>query len=150
MKGGEIGARVFDAETDREALREMAGDLAAGGSAPQAFAKREGAFLVLPRRLVFGTEELSVKAPAIAGLVPEARLFLSPADAGRLGLAEGAKAEIAFEQGSRGGVPGPRPAPLLIPVSVADLPEGVAALPWGLPSLRGSPLAAWAAVKAAR
>ena len=142
LRGGEIGARVLPTETDREALREAAG----GRAIPPAFSKRPDALLVLARREVFGSEELSAKSPSVASLVPEPRLFLSAADAGRLGLEEGKLAAIGFlaAEANR-----PREAPLALRVRIADLPEGVATLPWGFPALPGSPLAAWAAVRPA-
>ncbi len=77
-------------------LRASAGSGAYRGT-PPAFAKRSEALLVVPRRQVFGSEELSSRSPVIAGLIPEARLFVSVPDAARLGLAEGSMAKIEFE-----------------------------------------------------
>jgi NADH-quinone oxidoreductase subunit G len=140
LSGGEIGVRIFSSSLDREALRE-----AAASAPPPAFARRADALLILPRRHVFGSEELSAKAPALASRIPEKTLYVSVADAGRLGLAEGKLAEISFfGAGGEGGI-----ERLVIPAALADLPEGIASLPWGLPGLPGAPLQAWATVRAA-
>jgi NADH-quinone oxidoreductase subunit G len=138
----EIGERIFDSEPDLEALRSIAAPDGSRG-APPPFAKRSDALLVLPRRLAFGTEELSARSPAIAARIPEAALFLSLADSGRLGLEPGALAEIRFDEGGLQG------QALRLPIALADLPEGVAELPWGLPGLPGAALAAWASVRRA-
>ncbi len=140
-EGAEIGARIFGGETGRAALRELAfGGAGAGAPGiPAAFARRGDALLVLPRRFAFGSEELSAKSPALATRIPEPRLFICPPDAARLGLTEGASAEIRFE--------GADSVPQVLRVAISDLPEGVAELPWGLPALPGAPLASWAAVR---
>jgi NADH-quinone oxidoreductase subunit G len=144
LRGGEIGARVLPTETDRGALREAAGG-AGGKAAPPAFSRRPDALLILPRSRVFGSEELSARAPAIAARIPEPRLFLSMADARRLGLEDGSLAEISFPGDE--GESRPRGAALSLRVELSDLPEGVATLPWGFPSLPGPALAAWASVR---
>jgi NADH-quinone oxidoreductase subunit G len=140
LSGGGIGVRIFSSSLDREALRE-----AAAPAPPPAFARRADALLILPRRHVFGSEELSAKAPALASRIPEKTLYVSVADAGRLGLAEGKLAEISFlGAGGEGGR-----ERLVLPAALADLPEGIASLPWGLPGLPGAPLQSWATVRAA-
>jgi NADH-quinone oxidoreductase subunit G len=143
LRSGEIGARIFSSETNRDALKAVAGERAA----PGAFAGREDALLIVPRRHTFGSEELSAGSPSIASRIPEAKLFLSPADAGRLGLSEGTAAEIDFTLDENSNARGPRPDVLVLPVAVSDLPEGVASLPWGIPGLRGSRIAVWAVVR---
>jgi NADH-quinone oxidoreductase subunit G len=150
LRGGDIGSRIYASDLDREALRAAAGIFPGGSNGsvglPLAFAKRADALLVLPRRHAFGSEELSARSPALASRIPEPRLFLSIADAGRLGLADGKLAEIRFQNGDDEGRDRRGPF-LVLPVTVADLPEGTASLPWGLPDLPGAPLAAWACVR---
>ena len=143
LRGGEIGARIFEAAPDREALRGAA----TGTAIPAAFAKRDGALLVLPRHHAFGSEELSARSPALATRIPEPRLFISIPDAGRLGLADGKLAEIGFMDELGEGDTARKASRLVLPVKVADLPEGLASLPWGLPGLPGAPVAVWASVR---
>jgi NADH-quinone oxidoreductase subunit G len=151
LKGGEIGARVFSAEADREAL--LATALVAAAQAKVTGRERgastgePGAFLVIPRLEAFGSEELSAMSPAIAARIPRPSLSLAPADAGELGLVEGSLVEISF----LGGIEGRGEAePLVLPVSIGGLPRGLTSLPWGLPGLPGAPLAAWAKLRIAR
>ena len=143
LRGGEIGARIFEAAPDREALRGAA----ANAAIPPAFVRRDGALLVLPRHHAFGSEELSAKSPALATRIPEPKLFLSIPDAGRLGLSDGRLAEISFVDELREDDSARKASRLVLPVTVADLPEGLASLPWGLPGLPGPPVAAWASVR---
>jgi NADH-quinone oxidoreductase subunit G len=147
LRGGEIGARLFASEIDRGALREAA---EAGGQAmPDAFARRADALLIVPRSQSFGGEELSARSPAIASRIPEARLFLSVPDAGRLGLIDGKLAELSFLEADEGLGPGQKATSLVVPVQIADLPEGVASLPWIFPteSSPAMPGPAWATVR---
>jgi NADH-quinone oxidoreductase subunit G len=146
LRGGGIGARAFAAPIDRAALIAASAPPLGSALAPDS-ARPAAALLILPRRHVFGSEELSAKAPALASRIPEARLRLSVADAGRLGLADGKLAEIRF-LGEGGGSESEGGGRLVLPVAVADIPKGLASLPWGLPGLPGAALQAWATVRA--
>jgi NADH-quinone oxidoreductase subunit G len=158
LRGGGIGVRIFASPIDRQALLAAAASaLLADFAPPPDSAPPDGSarpidtLLLLPRSHVFGSEELSAKAPALASRIPEASLRLSIADAGRLGLEDGKLAEISFlgEGGGRGSEEGEGGGRLVLPIAIADLPEGTASLPWGLPGLPGPPLQAWASVRAA-
>jgi NADH-quinone oxidoreductase subunit G len=85
MRGGPVGVRLFDGMTENMPLAMTA--------AP---ATPSGAWLVLPQKHIFGSEELSLRAPAVAELVPAASLSLNPADAGTLNLKQGALVEMAI------------------------------------------------------
>ena len=78
LRGGPAGVRLIepDAEPGIAAV-------------PPPFAPRPDAWLLTPGYRLFGSEELSVHAPAIAELVREADIGLHPADAARLGVAAG-------------------------------------------------------------
>jgi NADH-quinone oxidoreductase subunit G len=49
----------------------------------------ESAFSLIPVQLIFGSDELSARSPAIAERIPTAFVVLSPADANRLDVAAG-------------------------------------------------------------
>jgi NADH-quinone oxidoreductase subunit G len=87
---------------------------------------------------IFGSEELSARAPAVAGLVPAAYVALHPDDAARLGLPAGAMAEV-----SAGG--SEFAAPVVIRPTLA---RGAVGVPAGLPSLPWFALDAAATVRA--
>jgi NADH-quinone oxidoreductase subunit G len=107
---------------------------------PAAFQPQQGAWLAVPLYHVFGSEELSMYAPAIAELAPAPMLHLNPADAEQLGLAEGQPAAVSLgEQTYRA------------PVALTEtLPPGVVAVPVGLPGAPIVGLPAWAAIAGAQ
>ena len=93
---------------------------------------RPGEFLVLAAAHIFGSDELSALAPAVAELSPRPYLALGPADAEAAGVKSGDMVDLA--------VPGAlallaaRIVPGLAP-GVAILPAGLGGVPWqGLPA----------------
>jgi NADH-quinone oxidoreductase subunit G len=106
---------------------------------PPAFAPRDGEWLLVPLHRIFGSEELSRDAPALAQLAAPAVLSLRPQDASSLGLAAGAVAEIRADAFA-----------LRLPVSLRpELPAGVAGLPPGLAATTGLTLPATGRIGAA-
>jgi len=69
-------------------------------TAPEAFSPGPGEWLVVPHQHMFGSEELSGLAPAIAERTDPPALRLNMADAEALGLGAGAFAEIGLGSGS--------------------------------------------------
>ena len=123
LRGGEPGVRLVGRDGERGAgRREAAGPEEA---APEA---AEGALLPVPLHFVFGSEELSSLAPGIAALAPEPHAALSPADAERFGLVDGAALEVTV--GSWTAVLPLRLLPGLAAGTVG-LPRGLAGIePW--------------------
>jgi NADH-quinone oxidoreductase subunit G len=125
LRGGHVGVRLIEP---------------AKGAAPtyvkyvpQKFEARPDGALVVPQYHIFGSEELSVHSPGLAELVPQAYLALHPADAERLGLAEGDEAELNLED-----------IKYRLPVKLdLTLPAGIAGLPIGLEGLPGAPITGW-------
>jgi NADH-quinone oxidoreductase subunit G len=116
LRGGDPGVRLIEPErTGAEFFT----------SVPAGFTPRQGEWLLIPLFHIFGTEELTRFAPAVAQLFPEPYLALNSEDARE------------FE----------RDAELLgriLPIkSIASLPRGVAGLPVGLPGLEGLELPLW-------
>lgn len=64
---------------------------------PKPFQRREGAWLILPFWHIFGSEELSAVAPALAQRIPDLSLALHPDDARRLNLRKGSRAEVILD-----------------------------------------------------
>jgi NADH-quinone oxidoreductase subunit G len=95
---------------------------------PPAFETREGEWLVVPCYHIFGSEELSRSAPAIAELSPEPYVALNPEGASNFGK----EVELFGQR---------------LPVKiVADLPNGLAGVPAGVPPFLGLDLPAWSRV----
>lgn len=108
---------------------------------PSAFARREREWLVIAIEHIFGSEELSRHAPAIAKLAFEPYLALNAADAEGLGLNDRA-GEAEIELG------GER---CRLPVKILpNLPAGIAGVPNGLPAAFGEDLPAWRCIEGVR
>jgi NADH-quinone oxidoreductase subunit G len=100
---------------------------------PAAFAKRNGEWLIVPLHEIFGSEELSRLAPAVAERVPPSYLALNTHDATGLRIAEGAM--VAVNLG--GDISH-------LPVRVRPgLPSGVAGMVVGLSESIRTLLPAW-------
>jgi NADH-quinone oxidoreductase subunit G len=100
---------------------------------PAAFERRGEEWLFVPRYHIFGSDETSLLAPAIRQLTPQPYVALSAGEAQRLGIQPGDEVEVRLD-----GFTGRLPVQLL-----AGLPEGLAALPAGLPPLQGVALPRW-------
>jgi NADH-quinone oxidoreductase subunit G len=117
LSGGDPGVRMTG-----PALPEAIGHRA---EPPLPYVPSELELLTVPLYHLFGSEELSARAPAVARCVPAPYVALNPVDAGRIGLSEGDVAEIAGCQGF-----------CRFPVTYLEsLPPGIAGLPAGFPGL---------------
>jgi NADH-quinone oxidoreductase subunit G len=103
---------------------------------PPPFVPRPGECLVVPLHHIFGGEELSVLAPAIAQRAPEPYLAINPADAADLGVAAGEEVELTLGDSVL-----PLPAQLR-----PDLPRGLAGFPAGLAGLAGVTAHSWCGI----
>lgn len=116
LTGGDSGLRLL--EPDDAAAPALFAEI------PAAFQARPGEWQFVPLYHIFGSEELSARAPAVAKRVPQAYVALSEADAAKLGVKQGA--ELAVTVGG---------ATLRLPALLSPgLPAGVAGLPAGFPA----------------
>ena len=129
LRGGPAGKRLIGPKADAAP--------AAGGAIPPAFQPREDEWLVVPVHLIYGSEELSALAPAVAELVPPPFVAVNPSDAERLGVDEGQEVEVAV-----GGATESRAVRV-----VPELPPGTLGLPVGLPGTSYVSLPAWGIVR---
>jgi NADH-quinone oxidoreductase subunit G len=103
------------------------------GVAPLKRAPNRREVLAVPVYYVFGSEELSARAPGIAGLIPAPHIALNPVDAKICGSGDGRTVGISLPGGN-----------LRFPVRIdQSLPPGVTGIPAGLPGLAGIILPAW-------
>jgi NADH-quinone oxidoreductase subunit G len=97
---------------------------------PPASETRKDEWLVVPLYHIFGSEELSRSAPAIAELSPEPYVTLNPEDASSFGK----EVELFGQR---------------LPVKIAtDLPKGLAGVPAGVPPFAGLDLPVWSRISA--
>ena len=95
---------------------------------PRAFEPRKDEWLLVPMYHIFGSDELSLAAPAIAELAAKPHVAVNTSD-----MTDGAEVEVRLADGT-----------FKLPVRIrADIPRGVAALSAGLPPLAGIRLPAW-------
>ncbi len=129
LHGGDPGVRLLEPSPGARADYYQA--------VPDAFEARTGAWRTVALHHIFGGEELSAQAPAIAERAPAPYVALNPRDAAELSLAEGEVARVDMNG-----------AALDLPVRHRpQLPRGVAGLPAGLPELAGVWWSAWARIE---
>jgi NADH-quinone oxidoreductase subunit G len=126
LRGGPAGVRLIEPSQEAKALYF--------DQIPPPFEGREDQWLILPLYHIFGSEELSALAPAIAERVPTPYLALNPADADKLGVEPDSRIELTLGEKS-----------YHLPVCYySSLLPGTAGIPYGLPTLKGiAPLPAW-------
>jgi NADH-quinone oxidoreductase subunit G len=121
LRQGDPGVRIIERDGAKFSFFEQL---------PPAFETREGQWLVVPCYHIFGSEELSRSAPAIAELSPEPYVALNPEDASSLGK----EVELFGQR---------------LPVKIAtDLPKGLAGVPPGVPPFAGLDLPVWSRISA--
>ncbi|MGH9345204.1 MAG: NADH-quinone oxidoreductase subunit NuoG, partial [Terriglobia bacterium] len=124
LRGGDPGVRLL----------EPAGSAPYFNAVPPVFVRREKEWLVIPIEHIFGSDELSLEAPAVAKLAPAPYLAMNATDAAGLQMNSEA-GEVEIELGG---------AKYRLPLKVVpDLPAGVAGIPSSLPAARGEALPAW-------
>jgi NADH-quinone oxidoreductase subunit G len=152
LKGGDPGERLIEPMQGKK--------VAYFQNVPGGFKPCAGEWLLLPLHHVFGSEELSILAPAIAELSPQPYLALNPSDASDLGLSAGDEVQLRLRQRTDApadGLTGTEPTATAenyrLPVRFKpELLHGTAGLPAGLPGLgvlAGIALPAWGELKKA-
>jgi NADH-quinone oxidoreductase subunit G len=125
LRGGDPGLRLFEPVAD--------GSVAFFQKSPEAFSARDDALLLVPLYHIFGSEELSVLAPAVAERVPAPYIALSQADAAALQVEPGDIVACTLVSTTQ-----------RLPVQIEpSLPRGIAGLPVGLPAIPWMALPAW-------
>ena len=132
MTGGDPGVRII--EPPSGARPAWFDDV------PRPFAPVPGRLLVIPLHHIFGSEELSALAPAVAERAPEVYVALHPDDAAALGIAAGEFAEVALAGAAH-----------TLPVRIRPLlARGTAGVPAGMGAWKGAALPAFGTVRKAR
>lgn len=117
LRGGDPGVRLI--ESTPEATWHYCSEM------PAPFRQKPGEWLLVPCAHLFGSEELSIHSPGIAQLAPKPYIALNSQDADKLGVHAGDPLRIQVNHST-----------LELPVMLRpELPDGIALLPVGLPSL---------------
>jgi NADH-quinone oxidoreductase subunit G len=124
LRGGDPGVRLIE---PREQI-----EWTYFSRIPAAFRPDAGAWLILPRFHIFGSEELSLRAPAIAELIPRPYIGLNATDAALLGVKSGELITLTMGGASYA----------LEICLLSDVPRGVALVPAGIPPVESLSLPA--------
>jgi NADH-quinone oxidoreductase subunit G len=120
LRGGDPGVRLFDAQDGGKVSYFQV-------SSSPVKTPRPGEVLVVPIYHIFGSEELSIHSPSIAGLCPAPYVALNPVD----GQTDRSRDEQTIGISIAG-------REMRLPVRLDEsLPPGVAGIPAGLPGLSG-------------
>ena len=129
LRGGDPGIRLLEPDSTKP-LKYFLG-------IPEGFRPMEDHLWIVPQHHIFGSEELSSRAPAIAERVPARYILLRSGDATTLGLHAGDS--FTFHIGNESHT---------LPVKITDdLPNGVAAVPYGIETIPYAELPEWATLK---
>jgi len=116
LRHGDPGVRLFEASE---------GQLQWFDSVPAAFAGNENQWRVAPYYHLFGSEEMTQRAPVIQTRMPQPYVMVNPADAARLGVNDGTAVEFSCAGQT-----------LRLPVRFSDaLQAGQVGLPIGMPGI---------------
>lgn len=129
LRGDDPGLRLIEPQAG--AVPKFFMDL------PEIFMPLQDHLWMVALHHIFGSEELSARAKAVAERVPQNYVLINSDDARELHLSPGAL--ISFEVNRQ---------PYELPVTVsASIPKGIAGMPYGLPGLPFIDLPAWAILK---
>ena len=132
LRGGDPGVRLIAPASDAPPSFL--------GEAPAAFEPKQDERLLVPSYHIFGSDELSHWAPAIAELTPKPCLAIGAEEAARLGLKENDEVEVTLDGSTE-----------RLPLKIrAEMPVGIAGLPAGLPGLPYWNLPAWGRITGRR
>ena len=127
LEGGDPGVTLIHANGS------AAGEGPRRAEIPAAFVVRPGEWLVVPLHHVFGSDELSHAAPAVAELAPAPYVALNAQEANSLGVRDGDAIDVTLDGTVR-----------QLPLRIAPaLPAGVAGVPVGLAGMPAMTLPAW-------
>jgi NADH-quinone oxidoreductase subunit G len=128
LRHGPVGVRLIAPQGN--------GSVVSADEIPPPFSRRAGEWLVVPRSHVFGSDELSALAPAVAERIPSPTIGLNAEDAAAVNIVAGETAQVSIGEESLTANAEIRPS----------LPRGVAALDVGLPGTQAYQLPAWATI----
>jgi NADH-quinone oxidoreductase subunit G len=122
LRDGPTGVRLLDGPVETRPASTRA-RLPSGADGPRRFVARLDEFLLVPAHHIFGSDDLSMRSPGIAARAPQPYIGVNDADAARLGLVPGDHLALWLPWLDLRAAYRPMPS----------LPDGVAALPVGLP-----------------
>jgi len=129
LRGGDPGIRLLHPDTLKTVSYFQ--------GVPEAFRLLENHLWIVPLHHIFGSEELSARAPAVAQRIPTPYIMLHTSDAASLKLREGDRFAFSMEGETYS-----------LPVNISEhIPVGVGGVPYGLETIPYAVLPEWATIK---
>ncbi len=129
LRGGDPGLRMLEADQKNEANYFM--------SIPEVFHQIEDHLWMVWTHHIFGSDELSTRSSSVAQRIPKPYVMISTKDAEHLKLGDGQLLAFDIEKQT-----------FHLPIKInSTMPNGVAALPYGLDGMPSTELPAWGIVK---
>ncbi|HUI71137.1 MAG TPA: NADH-quinone oxidoreductase subunit NuoG [Spirochaetia bacterium] len=119
LRGGDPGVRIVEPPANAKGTYF---------AAARAESQSQGLLRLVAHHHVFGSDELSALSRGIASRTPASYIAIAAKDAKALGLAEGDMARVVIQGGKQG-------TAVTLAVTLRDLPDGVASVPWGVPGM---------------
>jgi NADH-quinone oxidoreductase subunit G len=122
----EVGGKLRHGDPGVRLIEASASGLEYFTAVPASFQAEEGKWRIAPYYHLFGSDELSQRAPVFQSRMPQPYVKLNPADAAKLGVNEGAMVSFSVDGQT-----------LSLPLVIsAGLTAGQVGLPMGMPGLR--------------
>jgi NADH-quinone oxidoreductase subunit G len=129
LRGGDPGIRLLEPDP--------VGQWKFYQGLPEPFRPMDDHLWIVPLHHIFGSEELSARAAAVAQRIPQPYILLNSADATALDLHEGD--DFTFHIGDQA---------YHFPVKMSEsIPDGVAAVPYGIETIPYAELPEWATIQ---
>lgn len=121
----EVGGKLRHGDPGVRLIEATEGGLDYFTTVPASFQAQDGQWRIAPYYHLFGSDELSQRAPVFQSRMPQPYIKLNPADAAKLGVNAGTRVSFSYDGNT-----------VTLPVEIAEgLTAGQVGLPMGMPGI---------------
>ena len=121
----EVGGKLRHGDPGVRLIEASEGSLDYFATVPASFQAQDGQWRIAPYYHLFGSDELSQRAPVFQSRMPQPYIKLNPADAAKLGVNAGTRVSFSYDGNT-----------VTLPVEIAEgLTAGQVGLPMGMPGI---------------
>ncbi|EFE10040.1 putative NADH dehydrogenase subunit G [Citrobacter youngae ATCC 29220] len=121
----EVGGKLRHGDPGVRLIEASAGGMDYFTTVPASFQAQDGQWRIAPYYHLFGSDELSQRAPVFQTRMPQPYIKLNPADAAKLGVNAGTRVSFSYDGNT-----------VTLPVEIAEgLTAGQVGLPMGMPGI---------------
>ena len=121
----EVGGKLRHGDPGVRLIEASAGNMEYFTTVPASFQAQEGQWRIAPYYHLFGSDEMSQRAPVFQTRMPQPYIKLNPADAAKLGVNAGTRVSFSYDGNT-----------VTLPVEIAEgLTAGQVGLPMGMPGI---------------